>query len=60
MILNKIVNNIRKVSKTLLQNTLETVPIETENVELNAKITNETYISPEKRQKNIGKLSQYK
>ena len=57
MILNKIANNIRKVSKTLPQNTLETVPNEIENVELNAKITNETYISPEKRQKNIGKLS---
>ena len=57
MILNKIANNIRKVSKTLPKNTLETVPSETENVELNAKITNETYISPKKRQKIIGKLS---
>ena len=56
MIGNKIVDKITNVSINLPHNSLETFTNKTENIGINREITNERYISPEKRQKIIGDL----
>ena len=47
---NKIVNKITKVWKISTQNTLETVPSETESIVFDDKIPKERFISTEKRE----------
>ena len=56
MIGNKIADKMTKVSKTLPNNSSETVTNETENVEQDKEIPKERYISSEKRQKIIDDL----
>ena len=46
---NKITDKITKASQTLQQNTLELVESETENIQFDAEIPWERYISPEKK-----------
>ena len=52
----KFADNIKTVSRTSLQNSLETVTNETKNTEHDTETPKETCISPEKRQKTIDDL----
>ena len=55
LIINMITDKITKVSRTLSQNTLETVPGKTEDIECDVK-KQESSTSPEKRNQIIDKL----
>ena len=49
LIINTIADKITKVSRTSSQNTLETVPSEKEDIELDAKIPRKLYITRKKK-----------
>ena len=56
MIGNKIADKITKVSRSSLQDSLETIKSETKNIGICRVIPKERYISPKKRQKIIDNL----